>query len=131
MRLILDTSELIQNWRHWRGRERGALSRHSVKNWARELASLHDTNEIVTPVYIEFIGGARSKAELDLFHAYLTEFRIIDDGRVLPVDWSHTERLARRISAGGKSRDLGDCLIAALAVRYRGVVQTQDLHFPK
>jgi predicted nucleic acid-binding protein len=131
MRRVLDTSELVSNWLRCRARARELPSSNLARDWARELCKLHETDAIVTPVYVEFIAGAQSGAELDAYRAYLSGFRVIDDGRVLEGDWAYAKRLAGRVPSDGKPRQLGDCLIAALAFRLNCAVQTQDRYFPK
>jgi predicted nucleic acid-binding protein len=81
------------------------------------------------PVYIEFLAGVRNSVELQLATAYLKEFEILDNGTVEKADWSEAERVARRVPQDGRPRQLGDCLIRALAKRLRGDVATLDLRF--
>lgn len=128
---ILDTSELIHNWHRCRRRTSRSEAREAAQEWARELIGLHDSSDIVTPVFIEFIAGVRSKGELDLARAYLAEFEIIDEGRILEEDWEHAKRLAARIPRDGKPRQLGDCLILAIAIRLNCDVRSLDKGFKR
>ena len=125
-RRILDSSQLISHWRHCRGGFSGSSTPNIVKNWARELIELHDSSAIVTPVYIEFIAGVQSHSELALARAYLSEFNILDEGRILVQDWEEAKRLAARVPPDRKRRQLGDCLILAIAIRLKYEVRTLD-----
>ena len=100
-------------------------------SWGNQLILLEQTNAIVTPVYLEFIAGARSRHELQLTEAYLQTFECVDGGQVLEEDWEEALRLARWIPANSKPRQLGDCLIKAIARRLRYTVRTFDLGFPR
>jgi len=79
------------------------------------LVEAHDSNALLTPVYIEFIAGVRSNAELRLAEAYLKHFDIVDKHSILRRDWEEAERLVRRVPRNGKPRQLVDCLIRAIA----------------
>jgi predicted nucleic acid-binding protein len=124
MRRILDTSELCSYWNHRSSALAGHPSPETAKAWPQALCELHDTKVIVTPVWVEFIAGARSKPELDAYRAYLSVFDLIDDGRVSEEDWKQAKRLAGRIPRDGKPGQLGDCLIAALAIRFGCAVKS-------
>ena len=85
----------------------------------------------MTPVYIEFIAGARSAVELELSRAYLAGLEVVDAGRILKEDWEKARKLAERIPRNGKLRQLGDCLIRAIAARLKYYdVLTADDSFP-
>ena len=129
-RRILDTCVLIGHWRRKQSRLR-PTSQADVAAWADELVQLYDTNAIVTPVRLEFLAGTRSRDELVLAEAYLGQFHVIDNGDVVKDDWLAAERIARRAPRDGKARDLGDCLIRAIAERLRYEVRTSDTAFPK
>lgn len=92
---------------------------------------LYDTDAIVTPIRIEFVAGTRTAHELRLARAYLANFRAIDGGRILAEDWIEAHRIAERVPRDGKPRQLGDCLIAAIAKRLRYDVEAKDRAFPK
>jgi len=49
---------------------------------------------------------------------------------VLPQDWEEAVRLAQRVSRVPVPRDLGDCLIRAIADRLRFQVFSLDESFP-
>ena len=131
MRQIFDTSKLITFWRRKHGQRGGEVDAEVAKQWATELISVYRTNRIVTPVELEFLAGARTSQELQLFLAFLNEFESIDKGVVIPKDWEIARNLARRIPADGRPRQLGDCLIAAIARRLRHLVITSDSGFPQ
>jgi predicted nucleic acid-binding protein len=125
-RTVLDTSVLIH---HWHRSATSPLERSTPvdsREWARELIRLEESATIVTPVLIEMLCGARSAHELRLTKAYLDEFRVIDDGKVTTADWDEAIRLARRIPPDGRPRQLGDCLIRAIAKRLKFKVRTFD-----
>ncbi len=130
-RRILDTSMLIGHWHgcHKRSSHRGIPT--SAQEWARELIELHDTRANVTPVEVEFLAGVRSRSELELARSFLSAFEIADQGKVLAEDWEQAKRLAARVPADGKPRQLGDCLIRAIAIRLKCDVRTQDKDFPR
>ena len=85
----------------------------------------------MTPVRIEFLCHATTREILDVYEAFLAEFDVIDEGEVVPEDWSEAVRLARRIPRSGRPRQLGDCLIRAIAKRLRYDVMTNDMDFPR
>ncbi|HEV3005704.1 MAG TPA: PIN domain-containing protein [Pirellulales bacterium] len=126
----MDTSVLVSHWRHCAGGSLTGKSRDDASAWGRKLVSLHDTDAILTPIFIEFVSGARSGKELQMAKAYLAALRIIDGGRILSEDWLDAQRRAERVPRNGKPRHLGDCLIAAIAKRLRYDVQTHDTGFP-
>lgn len=130
-RAILDTDVLIAHWhRCIAGSPRGK-SIAQAEDWARNLVRLYDTDAIVTPVRIEFVAGTRTAHELRLARAYLAKLRAIDGGRILAEDWTEAQRIAERVPRDGKPRQLGDCLIAAIAKRLRYDVETKDRAFPR
>ncbi len=88
-------------------------------------------NAIVTPVVVEFVAGARKSRELELFRAFLACFDVIDRGQILPADWQAARRVAERIPRDGKPRQLGDCLIRAIARRLNYEIDTADQTFPR
>src|SRR5437660_193519 len=116
-KVVLDTSVLISFWRQ---RRAAALVNNSAKqaeSWGRDLVRLHDTDAIVTPVYIEMVAGTMNRHELSLTKAYLKTFRCIDQGNILSRDWQEAIRVAQRIGRQPLRRDLGDCIIRAIADR--------------
>ena len=128
---LLDTSVLIQYWRR-QSRDQG-LERATpadVERWAQELAKLHRTNAIATPVVIEFLAGTKNSHELTLARAFLSQFHVADAGDVRADDWVERRRLAERVPRDGKPRHLGDCLVKAIARRLKYDVQTLDRRFP-
>jgi predicted nucleic acid-binding protein len=127
---VLDTSILINHWRRKRQRPLERYRAADVRKWAKELIAFQDTDAIVTPVYLEMVAGVTNRHELDLTRAYLAEFQCIDERRILEEDWDDAIRRAQRVPASGRRRDLGDCLIRAIAERLNYDVQTSDLGFP-
>jgi predicted nucleic acid-binding protein len=95
--------------------------------WAANLIETYSTNVIVTPVYVEFVAGTRSAAELVIARAYLAELRVLDKGSILERE---ARRLAERVPRDGKPRQMGDCLIKAIANRFRYEVFSNDQGFP-
>jgi predicted nucleic acid-binding protein len=128
---ILDTSVLISYWHKRRSAKQAEPTPDDVRRWGRELIRLRRTDAIVTPVRLEFFAGAHSRDELDLFKAFLEPFQVVDDGQVTPEDWDRAFKYAERVPKDGKPRQLGDCLIRALAERLRRTVISLDQSFPK
>jgi predicted nucleic acid-binding protein len=78
-----------------------------------------------------FIAGIQSSSEMELARSYLAEFEIVDEGRILEEDWEHAKRLAARVPRDGKPRQLGDCLIRAIAIRLKCEVRSLDTRFQR
>jgi predicted nucleic acid-binding protein len=130
LRAVLDTSVLIRFWRRKVSRRKLAdISPREVQAWAGELTARYG-NIILTPVAIEFVAGATSAAELKLFLEFLSAFEAIDERRILSQDWAEAQRRAQRVPRNKKPRQLGDCLIAAIAHRLKMDVITHDEDFP-
>jgi predicted nucleic acid-binding protein len=130
-KLILDTSELLNWWHERRSEFGGILTPAVAEDWARQLIQKHDTNAIVTPVYLEVMAGTRSKKEHELMRAYLRPFVCVDEQKIIPRDWQEALRLAQRVPRNQRPRDLGDCLIRAIANRLNCNVFTRDKDFPR
>ncbi len=123
---LLDTSVLI---RHWHRSRTKPLSDHTVTEtvaWAKQLIAFQQTNAIATPVYVEFLAGVTSEHEFRLAKAYLGQFQCVDGGHIPSEDWKEANRLAQRVPPHGKPRQLGDCLIRAIARRLRYRLRTYD-----
>ena len=129
-RRVLDSSILIRHWRLCRGKTLLGLSTSEVERWARRLIAAYDSNAIVTPVYVELLAGVANKLELELTRAYLQQFQCIDRGIITPDDWKQVSRLAQRVPRNRRPRNLGDCLIRAIADRLHYTVTTLDQGFP-
>lgn len=130
-RRILDTSVLI---RHWHSCGGGAPSDKTVaeaSKWGKDLFEIQRSRAILTPVYIEFVAGTTSQHEQKLARSFLEQFDIVDKGDILKQDWSEARRLAERIPSSRKRRQLGDCLIRAIANRLRYEVLSFESSFPK
>lgn len=87
-------------------------------------------NAIATPVVIEFLAGTKNSHELPLARACLAQFHVADAGDVRAADWGESRRLAERVPRDGKPRQLGACLVKAIARRLKYDVQTFDQRFP-
>lgn len=136
--VILDSAILMSYWRRRRTLRKGPITTAVARDWGQDLRSQYEFKgshkrqvAIVSPVYLEFVAGASRREELELFHAYLEPFPILDARKILREDWIQAERFAERIPRNGRPRDLGDCLIAAIARRFRCEVETNDKGFPK
>lgn len=129
-RRILDTNRLISFWSRKTARL-GRPERSTARAWADELVDLEGTDAIVTPVRIEFICHANSRELLELYESFIDGFVVIDRGQIGPADWNAATRLARRVPRNGKPRQLGDCLIRAIATRLGYDVMTNEVDFPR
>lgn len=130
-RRVLDTHVLIGHWHRRLGDSPQQPTILQASAWADELATFYGTIAIVTPIYIEFVAGVRSKQELELARAYLGGFPNLDRGKILASDWKEAKRLAERVPRDGKPRQLGDCLIKAIATRFGYEVFSSDRGFPR
>ncbi len=126
---VLDTRLMIAHWRRRRG---GSLDEKS-KQRARERIEIRQSRAIVTPVRIEFLAGAADSHELTLSRAFLEPFELVENGHVLDQDWRDAERLASRgppqrrgRRRPSRRRDLGGCLIRAIARMLNYEVDTAD-----
>ena len=130
-RRVLDTNVLINFWRDSVGDRRlRAITRVDSRKWGRKLLDLHDGDAVtVTPVIIEFLCGVQSSHELTLAQAFLSSFKIADEGEIPPKDWEESQRLAQRVPRDGKARQLGDCLIRAICNRLKLEVLTGERRF--
>lgn len=129
-RLIFDTSALIAHWHRCSGGKLTARTRQDAVEWGERLAEFHQTRRIVTPVAVEFLAGTRSGHELDLARAYLSVFEVADGGQVTADDWLCARRIAERVPRDGKPRQMGDCLVRAVAQRLTCDVISSDERFP-
>ncbi len=130
---ILDTNLLIGRWKRSRRLPLADYLPSDAREWADGLIALHKTNLIVSPVYLEFVGGAVDRREMSLTLAFLERFEVADQWRIRPEDLAEARRLAERIPPGPKPtpRGAADCLIRALAIRLRCVVLTDDRGMPR
>ena len=121
---ILDTNRLINQFR--------LLQPYSSRKaadairCAKELIELFGTNAIVSPIEIEVLAGVNNAQEMELTLVFLEQFQIVDDRRILPEDWMEARRIAKHIGPASKPRDLGDCLIDAIARRLKYDFSTTD-----
>jgi len=128
---VVDTGCLVAYWRQRNASHAGQPTVADVEGGARELAEMHQAKAIVTPISVEFLAGTRDSSEQRLAEAYLAQFENIDGGDIPKEDWDETLRIARRIPPSGKPRQLGDCLIRAIANRLKHAIITPDAGFPK
>jgi len=61
---------LIRHWHECGGHSPAGRSASDAAEWARTLIAIHDSDAIVTPVYVEFVAGVTNRAELELTRAY-------------------------------------------------------------
>ena len=125
---IFDTSHLIHHWRSFPRTDRRTVA--SMRSWSEKLIALYGSRRIVTPVYIEMVAGVTSAEELKLTQAYLASFEIADAGRIPKSDWDEARQMAQRVASTGRKRQLGDCLVRAIAKRLNCEVLTLDRGFP-
>jgi predicted nucleic acid-binding protein len=102
-----------------------------MRAWAGKLIDLHGSCRIPTPVYIEMVAGVTNADELKITQAYLDPFEIVDEGNLPKEDWKEAKFMAQRVSPKGGKRQLGDCLVRAIAKRLHCEVLTLDWRFPQ
>ena len=127
---IFDTNVLIAHWQRCKKRLSGDPTSAEAEDWARVLIKTHGTRAIVTPVYVEFIVGTLSSEQLKQSRAFLGQFDCVDSMAILPTDWKEAIRIASRVPRMPAPRQLGDCLISAIARRLKYEVLTSDMDFP-
>jgi predicted nucleic acid-binding protein len=130
-RQILDTSVLIHHWRRRSAGSLGTSTPRDARRWATDLIQIEETDAIVSPVALEVLCGVRDAHELRLSTAFIAQFRLADGGKVTPEDWTEARRLAVRIPRDGRPRQLGDCLIRAIANRLRLQIRSFDTGMPR
>jgi len=126
LRKVLDANRLIRYWQTSRPEN---IS--DARRLARQLIDLKGTGAIVTPVVIEFVGGTRDSGDLARARAFLDEFDVIDNGRILAEDFVHALRLAEPRRGITRRRSFADCLIRAIADRLHYEVDTEDAGMPR
>jgi predicted nucleic acid-binding protein len=129
-RRLFDSNYLINHYREKCRTPIANWSERDAHEWALKLCKLHGTTAIVSPVYLEFVAGTRSRADLRLSRAYLSRFMVIDGWSILDQDIQEAKRIAERVPRDGRPRDFGDCLIRAIANRFSYEVLTNDDDFP-
>ena len=130
-RRILDSCKLINQWQRCYGRHHGKPSDRDITRWAKELIELYETDWIVTPVAVEVLAGFTRREELKWGERFLSYFRCVDAKNIPPEDWDTAFHLVRWIPHDKKRRQLGDCLIRAIARRLKCDVETNDRGFPR
>lgn len=130
-RSVLDTSVLIKHWKQCGGDRADIMSAANGREWGLNLIKLRKTDLILSPVYLEFICGTRNKLEYQTAKDFLSVFKILDEWNILSTDLHDARRLAQRTPRNGRPRQLGDCLIRAMANRFGLEVDTLDSWFPR
>jgi predicted nucleic acid-binding protein len=130
-RSLLDTSVLVSYWHRHKSKLKSPVTTSIAQSWGQALRDFYSPSVLATPIVIEFLAGSHRKEELDLYRAFLHPFEIIDRGEISADDWKMAKRLAERIPRDGKPRQLGDCIIAAIADRFNCDLESFDLGFPK
>jgi predicted nucleic acid-binding protein len=128
-RELLDTSVLISHWRRCSESRLSDKTPEDASQWAETVIDLRRTRWIASPVLIEFVAGVRSSHELELAHAYLGRFEVIDRGNVSKTCWEEARKIAERVPRDGKPRQLGDCLLKAIAKHFKCAVVSLDKGF--
>jgi predicted nucleic acid-binding protein len=128
---VFDTSVLIAQWRRHCHAPIDQYVAEDVVQWAAKLQQIHRASHVLTPVEIEFVAGVTNRVELRLARVFVDQFKNADEGKVLSEDWVGARKMAERIPRSGRPRQLGDCLIAAIAKRLKLEVITFDGGFPK
>ncbi|HMP08501.1 MAG TPA: PIN domain-containing protein [Lacipirellulaceae bacterium] len=126
-RRILDTNILVSYWNKRFHEHKRPCAIEDARGWARELIKTMGSNAIVSPVQIEVLAGTTTHEKLQLTRAFLGEFAVLDEGRISLADWQAARNYAERIPQNAKPRDLGDCLIHALADRLHLEVLSGDV----
>jgi len=98
----------------------------AAQRWLRNFPN----DAIITPVRLEMLGGVLNRDHLIWTEAFLNEFDLMDDGKVLLEDWREAERLARRVPSIFRPRGALDCLIRAICLRLHAELYTDDTGMP-
>jgi predicted nucleic acid-binding protein len=114
-RQTYDTNILITHFH--RHRPLDGKNEKDAEGWARVLIEDNDSKLILSPVEVEFLCGVVDEHEMRLREAFLRPFEVVDQRRTLPEDWKEARRLAKHPGYQPRSRDLGDCLLLAIAGR--------------
>jgi predicted nucleic acid-binding protein len=130
-RKVLDTNVLINFWHDKAGNTPpAAITKRRAAEWGRQLIELQGTDALLTPIYIEFVCGKGSAHEVQLAHAFLAGFEMVDGGKIRKEDWEHARRIAERVPRDGLRRQLVDCLIRAICNRLHLEFFTFEKRFP-
>ena len=124
MKRVLDTNILIAHFLALRPLA-GKGASDAVSS-ARRLIEDRGTDEIVSPVEVEFLCGVLERHEMRLREAFLSVFKVIDEHSTIPKDWSEAARYAKHPGFHASPRDLGDCLVSAIADRLGREVISDD-----
>ncbi len=121
---IIDTNRLIRQFR--RLAPYASKTIQDAIRSAEHLISLLETDAILSPIEIEMIAGVVDRHEMTLTEAFLGRFRIVEERKILPRDWEEARRIAKHVGPDSARRQLGDCLISAIADRLHYEVLTSD-----
>ena len=121
---VLDTNILVTGFRELQ--PYASRRPADAERQAQGLLKSRDADGIVSPVEVEFLCGIVDRHQMELAEAYLEQFPVLDRGLTPVEDWSEARRLAKHIGYQAQPRDLGDCLITAIAARLRAEIVTDD-----
>ena len=129
-RRVIDTNVVIGLWRGQLLAPGRVRSKDDADRAAAEWLRLYPRDGIVTPVRLEFLGGALSRDGVELPDYFLGRFPLFDGGVVLPQDWDAALRLARRVPRAPAPRGALDCLIRAVCDRLGLELRSDDGAMP-
>ncbi len=128
---IIDTSVFVKFWRRQCTSMGRSPTSDEARSWAEELKQLRGSRTTVSPVLIEFLAGSGNAAEAEAYRAFMGGFSILDTEGITRHDIQTARHYAERIPSNRRPRDLGDCLIRALADRFHTDVDTHDSGLPR
>jgi predicted nucleic acid-binding protein len=123
---VIDTNVLIWLWHGRPPATRPVRSEETADAAATAWLRAHPGDAILTPVRLEFLAGTRDKEEQRLADRFLSHFKVLDGGRVLPDDWKRAEHFVRRVRGTGTARQLVDCLLLAICDRLHAELHTRE-----
>jgi hypothetical protein len=83
---VLDTNILLSFWNHCSQKSKGRFQAADARRWAKQLISFHNTNAILTPIYIEVLAGVTNAKEATAWEAFLAEFACVDRQQLFKED---------------------------------------------
>ncbi len=115
-RVLIDTSVWI------------AYFRNTSVELSKRVESLMTEAEICVPkiVLAELLQGAKSEREIKTIESFFGAFIIVDQGE---HTWVNAGKLAYLLKRKGKTVNLADCYIAAIAHEQQCAILTLDEHF--
>ena len=134
-KIILDTMILILFLKEKRRNRSSNCTKEDILAWATELIYKQKTNQILTPIYLEMIGGIIHGQEMDETLAFLNHFKCADEGKgkFTRADLLKATHLAKKIPLGPdpRRRDAVDCLIKAWTINRGYELRTLDQGMPR